>query len=31
MARTHNLAKHLRRDATEWREIARQEALRAMH
>ena len=31
MARTHNLARALRRDAEAWREIAREEARRAIH
>ena len=31
MARTHSLARALRRDAAEWRAIAHEEALRAMH
>ncbi len=31
MARTHNVARALRRDAEAWREIARQEARRVAH
>ena len=31
MARTHNIARALRRDAEAWREIARQEARRLAH
>ena len=31
MARTHNLARALRRDAEAWRELAREESLRAVH
>ena len=31
MARTHNIARALRRDAEAWRELAREETLRAMH
>lgn len=31
MARTHNVARALRRDAEAWRELAREESLRAVH